>query len=72
MSPSFWCLSVVTNRHASSDWSPGPVLVGVRLGACMRREWVVSGLCFYFSFVFMLFFDRGELIVFYHNRDVFV
>ena len=46
MSPLFWCLSVVTGGHASSDWSPGPVLVGVRLGACMRREWVVSGLCF--------------------------
>ena len=46
MSPSFWCLSIVTDGHASSDWSPGPMLVGVRLGACMRREWVVSGLCF--------------------------
>ena len=46
VSPLFWCLLVVTGRHASSDWSPGPVLVGVRLGAYMRREWVVSGLCF--------------------------
>ena len=46
MSPSLWCLSVITDRHASSDWLPGPVLVGVRLGVCMRREWVVSGLCF--------------------------
>ena len=46
MSPPLWCLSVVTDRHASSDWSPGPVLVGDHLGAYMRREWVISGLCF--------------------------
>ena len=46
ISPLVWCLSIVTDGHASSDWSPGPMLVGARLGAYMRREWVVSGLCF--------------------------
>ena len=46
ISPLVWCLLIITDGHASSDWSPGPMLVGVRLGACMRREWVVSGLCF--------------------------
>ena len=46
ISPSVWCLSVVTNGHASSDWLPGPMLVDVRLGVYMRRGWVISGLCF--------------------------
>ena len=46
ISPSVWCLLVVTDGHASSDWSPGPMLVDVRLGVYMRRGWVVSGLCF--------------------------
>ena len=46
LSPSVWCLSVITDRHASSDWLPGPMLVDVRLGVYMRRGWVVSGLCF--------------------------
>ena len=32
ISPSAWCLSVVTDGHASSDWSPGPMLVDVHLG----------------------------------------
>ena len=44
--PSVWCLSVVTDGHTSSDWSPGPMLVDVRLGVYMHRGWVVSGLCF--------------------------
>ena len=64
MSPSFWCLSIVTDGHASSDWSPGPMLVGVRLGAYMRHEWVVSGLYFLVLFCFYVFFDKGELIGF--------
>ena len=46
VSPLVWCLLVVTDGHASSDWSPGPMLVGVRLGVYMHCEWVVSGLCF--------------------------
>ena len=32
MSPSAWCLSIVTDGHASSDWLPGPMLVCVHLG----------------------------------------
>ena len=31
-SPSVWHLSIVTNGRASSDWSPGPMLVWVHLG----------------------------------------
>ena len=46
ISPSVWCLSVVPDGHASSDWSPGPMLVDVHLDVYMRRGWVVSGLCF--------------------------
>ena len=30
--PSAWCLSIVTDGRASSDWSPGPMLVYVHLG----------------------------------------
>ena len=38
----------------------------VRLGVYMHCGWVISGLCFFFLvlFVFMFFFDKGELIVF--------
>ena len=32
ISPSAWHLSIVTDGHASSDWSPGPMLVCVHLG----------------------------------------
>ena len=46
ISPLVWCLSVITDGHASSDWSLGPMLVDVRLGVYMRHGWVVSGLCF--------------------------
>ena len=46
ISPLVWCLSVVTDGHASSDWLPGPMLVDVCLGVYMCRGWVVSGLCF--------------------------
>ena len=46
VSPSVWCLSVVTGGHASSDWLPGPMLVDVHLGVYMHHGWVVSGLCF--------------------------
>ena len=55
--PSAWCLSVITDGHASSDWLLGPMLVDVRLGVYMCRGWVVSGLCFFLVlFVFMFFF----------------
>ena len=46
ISPLVWFLSIVTDGHASSDWSPGPMLIDVRLGVYMHRGWVVSGLCF--------------------------
>ena len=32
LSPSAWCLSVITDGHTSSDWSPGPMLMDVHLG----------------------------------------
>ena len=32
MSPSVWPLLIITDGHASSDWSLGPMLVCVRLG----------------------------------------
>ena len=32
VSSSVWRLLIVTNGRASSDWSPGPMLVCVRLG----------------------------------------
>ena len=62
--PSAWCLSVVTDGHASSDWSPGPMLIDVRLGVIciMIGSFLVSvfsSLCFY-----VFFFDKEGLIVF--------
>ena len=55
VSPSAWCLSVVTDGHASSDWSLGPMLVDVRLGVIcvMIGSFLVSvfsSLCFYVFF----------------------
>ena len=32
MLPSAWCLSIVTDGHASCDWSLGPMLICVCLG----------------------------------------
>ena len=53
--PSAWCLSVVTDGHASSDWSPGPMLVDVRLGVIciVIGSFLVcfSSLCFYVFFL---------------------
>ena len=56
ISPSAWCLSVVTDGHASSDWSLGPMLVDVRLGViCVVigsfLVSVFSSLCFYVFFL---------------------
>ena len=55
VSPSAWCLSVVTDGHASSDWSLGPMLVDVHLGVIcvMIGSFLVSvfsSLCFYVFF----------------------
>ena len=64
ISPSVWCLLVVTNGHASSDWSLGPVLVNVCLGVYIYASWLgrfwslfLVPFCFYI-------FDKGGLIVF--------
>ena len=48
VSPSAWCLSIVTDGHASSDWSPGPMLHVCSSGCYMRRDRVVSDV---FSFL---------------------
>ena len=47
VSPSVWHLSIVTDGCASSGWSPGPMLVCVRLGDVC----IVMGL----SLVFLVF-----------------
>ena len=47
VSPSVWCLSIITDGCASSGWSPGPMLVCVRLGDVC----IVMGL----SLVFLVF-----------------
>ena len=53
--PSAWCLSVVTDGHASSDWLPGPMLVDVCLGVIcvVIGSFLVcfSSLCFYVFFL---------------------
>ena len=56
ISPSAWCLLVVTDGHASSDWSPGPMLMDVHLGViCVVigsfLVSVFSSLCFYVFFL---------------------
>ena len=52
VSPSAWCLSIVTDGQTSSDWSPGPMLVGVRLGViCIV---IGSSLTFLVFFVYVL------------------
>ena len=48
ISPSAWHLLIVTNGRTPSDWSPGPMLVCVRLGDVC----VVMGS----SLVFLVFF----------------
>ena len=51
MSPSAWCLSIVTDGCASSDWSPGPMLMCVRLGViCIV---IGSSLMFLVFFVYV-------------------
>ena len=58
ISPSAWCLSIVTDGHASSDWSPGPMLVGVHLGViCVM---IGSSLMFLVFFVYV--FDKEKFV----------
>ena len=35
-----WCLSIVIDGHASSDWSLGPMLVKVCCVSCLGLIWV--------------------------------
>ena len=68
VSPSAWCLLVVTDGHASSDWSLGPMLVDVHLGViCVV---IGSFLVCFSSLCFYVFFDKEGLIhiCFYHNN----
>ena len=59
MLPSAWCLLIVTNGHASSDQSPGPMLVCVRLGdICIM---IGSSLMFLVFFVYV--FDKEKLFI---------
>ena len=52
VSPSAWRLLIVTNGHASSDWSPGPMLVCVHLGdICIV---IGSSLMFLVFYVYVL------------------
>ena len=59
MSPSAWRLSIVTDGHASSDWSLGPMLVCVRLGdICVV---IGSSLMFLVFFVYVLIRKVGHI-----------
>ena len=52
MSPSAWHPSIITDWHASSDWSLGPMLICVRLGdVCLM---IGSSLMFLVFFVYVL------------------
>ena len=57
--PSAWCLSIVTDGHASSDWSPGPMLVCVRLGVIC----IVIGSSLMFLVFFVYVFDKEKLFI---------
>ena len=58
--PSAWCLSIITDGHASSDWSPGPMLMDVRLGVIC----IVIGLFLIcFSFLCFMFLIRKGLFI---------
>ena len=59
ISPSAWRLSIVTDGHASSDWSPGPMLICVRLGdVCIV---IGSSLMFLVFFVYVLIGKVGHI-----------
>ena len=60
VSPSAWCLSIVTNGDASSDWSLGPMLVDVRLGViCI----VIGSFLICFSYLCFMFLIRKGLFI---------
>ena len=64
MSPSAWRLSIVINGHASSDWSPGPMLMYV----CLGDVCVVIGSSLMFLVFFCLCVDKKSWsYLFYHN-----
>ena len=49
---------IITDGHASSDWSPGPMLVGVHLGViCVM---IGSSLMFLVFFVYV--FDKEKFV----------
>ena len=65
VSPSAWCLLIVTDGHASSDWSLGPMLMCVRLGdVCVMMG---SSLMFLVFFVYVLI-RKSWSYLFYHNN----
>ena len=52
ISPSAWCLLIITDGHASSDWMLGPMLVDVCLGVtCI----VIGSFLMFFSFLCLCF-----------------
>ena len=59
VSPSAWCLLIIIDGHASSDWSPGPMLVCVHLGVIC----VVIGLSLMFLVFFVYVFDKEKLFI---------
>ena len=59
VSPSAWCLSIVTDGHTSSDWSPGPMLMCVRLGVIC----IVIGSSLMFLVFFVYVFDKEKLFI---------
>ena len=64
MSPSAWCLLIVTNGRASSDWSLGPMLMCVHLGdICI----VIGSSLMFLVFLFMFFDKKSCSYLFYHN-----
>ena len=58
VSPSAWCLLIVTDGHTSSDWSLGPMLVCVRLGVIC----VVIGSSLMFLVFFVYVFDKERFV----------
>ena len=59
VSPSAWCLSIITNGCTSSDWLPGPMLVCVCLGdVCIM---IGLSLMFLVFFVYVLIRKVGHI-----------
>ena len=58
MSPSAWCLSIITNGRTTSDWSLGPMLVCVHLGdVCI----VIGSSLMFLVFVYVLIRKIGHI-----------